>query len=339
MRRFWLFRSDIKHLEYYHQYKELEEFEAKCHDYYLLMGLWFLKHDYFDEVVIWRVSNNPPAPITFDINGRKFHQFWVYNLEQTTKYPAPDISFFRGGFQIYDTVTSKHPKFFGKKLYLGAGKRIVSQWGGKYDYYLMEDKRDFKKGLKCLPFYKTASDKIFKPLDLKKDFDICWPCNFAQLRHKGQEDFIRAVSQDKFLKSLKIAHCGNRPKVGRKMCEGYRINNIEFFGELERPELNVMLNRSRLGLNNSNRVDGCPRVSTEILMSGTPLLLRDQVRLLPHFTKSKSVIEYSINNIASKIKGALQNYDKHHQAVLEDIQGRLSFDTVTKKNIDLWLSL
>ena len=48
MRSFWLFRSDIKALEYYHEYKDLQTFKSKCHDYYLLLPLWLLENDYFD---------------------------------------------------------------------------------------------------------------------------------------------------------------------------------------------------------------------------------------------------------------------------------------------------
>jgi glycosyltransferase involved in cell wall biosynthesis len=223
-------------------------------------------------------------------------------------------------------------------LYLGAGHRIVPQWGGKYDVVLMEDRRDFRSGFVCHPFYKTASSNIFHPIEIKKDYDICWPCNFTQIRQKGQEDFIRIVSNDEFLKSLKIAHCGNKKNVAGRMCKKFGVENIEFHGELNRVELNKLLNRSKFGLNNSNRIDGCPRVSTEILMSGQPLLIRNETRLLPYF-KRRGVVEYALGNMGKKIKGALDNYDNIQADLHKAISNELSFDSVTKKNVELWKEL
>jgi hypothetical protein len=335
MRSFWLFRSNLRALEYYHKFDNIEDFESKCHDYYLLMGLWFLKNDYFDEVVIWRLGNH--ADIVFDIKGKKFIQKWAKNFNETFDYSKPEISFFRGGFQEYDKVTKEKPQHFGLKLYLGAGRRIVSQWNGKYDVYLMEDRRDFRKDRTCKPFYKTASDRIFKPLNMKKDYDICWPCNFVQINYKGQEDFIRAISNDKFLSSLNIVHCGNKPAKGKNLCQKYNVTNIEFVGDQNRPNLNLYLNRSKFGLNNSNQNDGCPRVSTEILMSGTPLLVRNEVRLLPYFKRS-GVQEFDITNIGQKIKVAIDAYDEYSNNVSQAIKNHLSFDAVTQKNIDVWRS-
>ena len=49
MKKFWLFRSDIRDLEYYHEYKTLKTFENNCHDFYLMMGIEFLKMGEFDD--------------------------------------------------------------------------------------------------------------------------------------------------------------------------------------------------------------------------------------------------------------------------------------------------
>lgn len=349
MKSFWLFRSNLRHNEYYHNYTTLEEFSEKCHDYYLLMGIWFLENNYFDEVIIWRLtkpgSNYDGFSLIFDVSGKQFIQRWVSNFSETLKYPSPEISFWRGGFKEYDVVTKQKPDHFGIKLYLGAGHRIVPQWGGKYDYILMEDKRDFRHDFNCKPFYKTASPKIFHTMSwilnghpVEKNYDICWPCNFAQIRQKGQEDFIRAISQSEFLKSLKIAHCGNKKNVGGRICKKFGVTNIEFHGELSRPRMNNLLNYSKFGLNNSNRIDGCPRVSTEILMSSQPLLIRNETRLLPYF-KRFGVVEFNMSNIAKKIEEAMTNYDKLRAEVLRAIEDELSFDSVTKKNVEIWKDL
>ena len=336
MRSFWLFRSNIKELEYYHEFKDLETFEKKCHDYYMLFPLWFLKENFFDEVTIWRLSNKYIDPIIFDVNGKKYIQRWCLDFSQILSFPDPDMSFWRGGFKNYDEITKPFPKRFGIKIYLGAGQRINAQWGGNYDLFLMEDDLDIKNNPKTIPFYKTASPFIFHPLNLEKKWDICWPCNCTQLKYKGQEFFIKEISKSKELKQLKIVHCGNKPEIGKKLCKQYGVNNIEFLGLQERSQLNIILNSSKIGLNLSNRLDGCPRVSTEILMSGTPLVISNQTRLLSYY-KRKGVIEVNDKNLSEKIISSVKNYNDIGKEVLKSINNELSFDNITKKNIDLWL--
>ena len=335
MRRFWLFRSNLIPLEYYHQYTDLNIFEKNCHDYYMLLPLWLLQNNYFDEVIIWRLTDKPKSDIIFNINGKQYIQRWVSNFNKTFDYPKPDISFWRGGFPEYDRVTSFQPKHFGLKLYLGAGRRQFSQYGGKYDIYLMEDERDFRSNYNCIPFYKTASPYIFYPKKSEVKWDICWPCNFTQLKYKGQEFFIETVSKSEFLKSLKIVHCGNKTEVGEQLCKKFGINNIEFIGSVDRPTLNDTLNASKFGLNLSNLSDGCPRVSTEILMSGTPLIIHEQTRLLKYY-KNKGVMEVTDKDITQRIEMALEKYSFYKNQVLESIQNELSFKNTNQKNMSLW---
>ena len=337
MRRFWLFRSNLKSLEPYHQFQTLDLFIQNCHDFYLLFPIWLLQQNYFDEVVIWRLSDKPKEEIIFDINGSKFIQRWCLNFSQAANLNPPDISFWRGGFQQYDEVTKRYPKKFGFKIYLGAGQRINAKWGGKYDLFLMEDDLDLKNNSGTLPFYKTASPFIFYPIkDIEKGWDICWPCNFTQLKYKGQEFFIKEISKNKKLQKLSIVHCGNKSEVGKKLCKQYGVENIIFLGSLDRPSLNKVLNSSKIALNLSNRLDGCPRVSTEILMSGTPLVISEETRLLSYY-KQKGVVEVNKKNLVKNIIDAIRNYKSLKKEVLDLISTDLSFDNICKKNIDLWL--
>jgi glycosyltransferase involved in cell wall biosynthesis len=338
MKIFWLFRSNLKHLEYYHQYETLEDFEKNCHDFYMLFPIWLLRNNYFDTVVIWRLSKKPIREINFNVNGKLYSQRWVRNFSEVFKYPKPKMTFFRGGFQEYDKVTIQNPSHFGLKLYLATGRRIYPQWDGKYDIFLQEDPSDFKKGFNCLPFYKTASPQIFYPKQETKKYDICWPCNFAQIRYKGQEDFIKAVSHFPNLRKLKIIHCGNKAGIGKKLTHKYNVTNIEFLGEVNRPTLNNILNQSRLGLCMSNRMDGCPRVVTEILMAGTPLIVRDETRLIDYYKKN-GIVEVNLSNINKKISQALENYNDLEKQVKYSIKNLISFDVICKKNISRWLNI
>lgn len=337
MRRFYLFRSDLRILEKYHQYKTSDDFKKFCWDYYLLQGIYFLENNYFDEVIIWRLQpKKHQQDIIFNINGKQFIQRWVDDFKEVFKYPKPLISFFRGGFKSYCKITKLNPKFFGVKLYLGASKRFIPEYGGIYDKILVESEKELKTIPDSIPFYKTANPNIFKPLVLKKKYNICWPNNFTQINYKGQEFFISIIRSCPYLKSLKIVHVGNKPEIGMKICKKYNVKNIEFKGHVDRFELNKILNQSKFGLVTSNLNDGCPRISTEILMSGTPLIIREHTKLLKYY-KQKGVVEFNDKNIIKRIRFSMKHYSKFSNEVLESVKEKLSFSEVCEKNIDLWL--
>ena len=335
MKSFYLFRSNICNLEYYHEYKDLETFEKKCHDFYLLQGLWILRNTDIDEVVIWRLSKKPRKDIIFEVDHSIFIQRWVNNFDEVFKDRKPFISFFRGGFKEYADIVNKNPNHFKTSLYLGASKRFFPAYGDKYDIILLEDESDFKPNFNCQPFYKTCNPNIFYPIDLHKEIDILWPHNLSQIRHKGAEFFVKEISKSKFLKSLKIIHTGNKSNVLNKLCKKYGVTNIKSIGWVERPVLNQLLNKSKFALNTSNLKDGCPRISTEILCSGTPLLIRNKTRLLDYY-KKKGVVEFNDNNIDKIIKKAFDRYEKHKKNVLDAVNNELTIDAICKKNWNLW---
>ena len=335
MGSFWLFRSDLRQLESYHQYKYLNEFKLNCHDFYLLMSLFFLENKDFDEVIIWRLQPKQKVDdIIFDINGRKFIQKFVDTFKESYLYDEPDISFFRGGFKSYCEITKENPKHFGLKLYLGAGRRVTPQYGGKYDRILVESEKDIVEYLKCIPFYKTSNNNIFFPSDLEKEYDLCFVSNFEQVKFKGQEFFIKEVSKSDYLRSIKILHIGNQPNVGINLSRKYRVDNISYMGTKSRQEINTFLNKSRFGVVCSDDSDGCPRVITEILMTGTPLIIRDKTRLL-NFYKEKGVCVFSDNDLENKVRHSMGSYNTLKQEVMENINN-ITIDKICNMNLKLW---
>lgn len=332
MKILYILRTNLTNLEYYHSYSDLETFKLNCHDYYLNIGIWLLENNYFNEVIIWRLSNTKHDDIIFNINGKKFIQKWVNNFNEVFKYLKPDITFFRGGFLEYCEITKRNPKFFGLKLYLAAGKRLLPQYGGIYDKILIEDERDYVSN--SIPFYKTTNPNVFKPLNLNKKYDICIISNFTQLKYKGFDFIITEIAKNSYLQNLKICHIGNKKDVGIQLCKQKNINNIEFLGQLERIEINKVLNESKFGIVASNQLDGCPRVITEILTSGTPLLLKDSTRLLNYY-KKYGVVQFNDRTFLRVFMVAYERYENLKKDLIDNLN-RFSMDEICKKNIDLW---
>ena len=334
MRRFYLFRTNLSTLETYHSITNLETFKKECWDFYLLMGLNFLENNYFDEVIIWRLFDTDKKDIVFDINGKKFIQKWVKDFRDVFKYSPCDVSFFRGGFPEYCQITNSNEKFFGLKLYLSAGKRLRPQYGGIYDKILIEDEKDGSDN-NCIPFYKTTNPNIFKPLNLKKDYDLCIISNFTQLKYKGTDIIISQIPRFPFYQNLKICHVGNNPEVGKTLCKKYEVKNIDFLGKKTRFEVNEILNRSKFGIVASNREDGCPRVITETLCSGTPLFLKTETRLLNYY-KTYGIVPFdNQGNLYRAMTIGYDNYNKIKESLQKNLD-RLSINKICKMNIDLW---
>jgi hypothetical protein len=333
--RFWLFRTNLKEYEYYHQYNNLETFKNNCHDFYLMQCIYFLENKMFDEIMIWRLGKKN-EDIIFDVNGRKFIQKFVKNFNECFKYPKPQVTFFRGGFPEYCALTKANPSFFGKKLYLGAGVRSTPIYNGIYDIILVETEKDFNKSYPALflPFFKTVNKKIFYPKDLEKKFDIIFPANFTQIKYKGQEDFISKINRSEYLKSLKIAHIGNQPNIGKKLCQDYKVSNITFMGYMSRIQLNDLINQSKIGIVNSNNLDGCPRVITEILGTGIPLIINRATKLLDYYKSDGGAMVYY--DLEQQIKDILNDYDIFKELSMNFLK-KITMKKICDLNYQLWV--
>jgi len=340
MRSMWLFRTNLRNLEYYHEFKTLDEFKSGCHDFYLMMGLYYLENNNIDEFIVWRlIPNNKQythIPNFTLPNGKMFRQEFVNSFEDIFKYGRhnPDISFFRGGFPEYCKLTKKYKSELGIKLYLGAGQRIYPQYGGVYDKLLVEDLNDYNDNNNCIPFYKTCNPNVFYMNQREPKYDICFIANFTQQSYKGQEFFIKEISKSKYLQSLDILFIGNEQKIGIRLCEKYKITNIHFLGYKSRTFINQIINKSKFGIVCSNKKDGCPRVITEILCCGTPLFIRDKTRLLPYYKKLGTII-FNDLNIENQIRNRMKNWLYYKKQAVENLE-RLSFKKICYMNLNLW---
>jgi hypothetical protein len=334
----WIFRTNLRPLEYYHKFRQTEEFKTNCHDFYLLMGLWYIENDFFNEVIVWRLKpkGGDISDIVFNVRENKFTQKFTDSFYKVVELPTPTISLFRGGFQEYCMITKRQPAHFGVSLYLGAGRRVFPQYGGRYKKILVESDEDLKHSL-TEPFFKTANNKIFYPFQINNlKYDLCWICNFTEVNYKGQEYFIEEVSKSKYLKSLNIVHIGNEPTKGIELCKKFGVSNINFLGYLTRPEINTSLNQSKLAIVTSNENDGSPRVITEVLMSCTPLLIREKTRVLS-FYKERGVVEFRDDELEDRVKYAFDNRNSLRRQLLENLNN-ISLGQICVLNYRIWTS-
>jgi len=339
--KMWLFRSNLRPLENYHSIKDLETFKKECHDFYLLQLIWYLENDYIDEAIVWRLRPKDEHQTIknkhWKVNGKWFSQCWVDNfseaLEQNTL--SAHFSFFRGGFPEYDKLTKhRNKRKLGIKLYLGAGQRLYPKYGGNYDKFLFEEEVTFGKN--TVPFYKTAPPNIFYPKISVGDplFDICYVANFSQLSYKGQEKFIKQISESKYLQSLRIIHLGNKPEIGTALCNKYNVYNIQFKGWVDRDESNNTINSSKFGLVYSNKTDGSPRVISEILSTGTPLFISDQTRALNYY-RCPGVISFNDADFERVVKIGIEAYPRIKEQMMKS-KRRFSMDLICKRNWEQW---
>lgn len=101
------------------------------------------------------------------------------------------------------------------------------------------------------------------------------------------------------------------------------MENIEFVGKKNRHELNEYINYSKFGLVTSNLIDGCPRISTEILATGTPLLIRNLTRLLNYY-KLKSIRIFDDSNLEKVFMKSFNKYEELRQKNLEYLKSEFN---------------
>jgi len=347
MKTLYLFRSNIKHLEYYHSIIDIDEFERNCHDFYLLMPLEFLKMGLFDKVYIIRVHHRKRETITFKVKNNKgtkglFHQIFLKDFNDVFKLPdKPDITIFRGGFKEYDNLVKYNKSFFGTTFYLGASRRFHPQFGGEYDYILYESELDLIKNKNdkfiYKRFFKTANPKIFYPIDnIRKEFDIIWPWKYTSDHRKGEKFFLQAISQHDGLKKLKIYHCGNEPKKAQKLFNSYGVSNITCDDIKHYHEMVDIYNMGYCGLITSDKEDGCPRQSTEILSCATPLVIRNKTRILSYYKGHGFLEYYDAYSLYNKIIYAIKNYNKINMLLKDRLHNDLSIRKICKMNAIEW---
>lgn len=207
----------------------------------------------------------------------KMVERWV-NFSKLPNF-KPDVIIARGGFPEYVPVCNKFPK--SKKVYYGAGIRFKPD-AGKWDIILVDSKKQQKKIPKAKLFIKPAADNIFRPQAVRKKFDICFIANATQKEIKRHKLAFNSIAGT----DLSMLHLGLKDATIKKYA---RKSQVHFGGWHRRHELPSMICQCRIGLVCSTSYDSCPRVLSEYLACGLPVVATDNM----NFWHDKYVNEHT----------------------------------------------
>ncbi len=198
----------------------------------------------------------------------KLREIWVPKLKDYNN--KPDLIFARGGFVEYGQLLNRYQN--AKKIYYGAGVRTIPPKTSNYDLIIVDDLGDVSRGTKkhpnstVWPWFKPAADNVFKPLESEvKTYDVCFPANGTQL-FKGF-DFVYSTAP----KDLSILNLGY-PQKKFKLPENIENKRVP------RNEMPEWYNKCKVGIVCTSDYDSHPRVISEMLACGLPVVALDRVR-------------------------------------------------------------
>ena len=152
-------------------------------------------------------------------------------------------------------------------------------------------------------FIKPAPDNLFYPmLEVKKEYDICFPANGAQ-DFKGHSMVYNTVPPE-----LTLLNLGNNPRKFKypSNVTSYRVLKTEISKHISKCKVGIVAVRAE--------IDSCPRVIPEMLACGLPIVVLDSVR----FWKEKYIVSGVTGELANEdnfwtvVKHVLDNVDKYN---------------------------
>ena len=219
--------------------------------------------------------------------------------ENKVDYLREQFVFSRGGFDYYLPILKTAQ--FAYKIRYGAGKRYMPEPEIDYQLVLVDTEEQKAEVLAKYPkanvhlFIKPAA-RHFKPIDMEKEYDVCYIANGQQARFKGIEWVYNTAPKD-----LKILHLGYPSKFkppANVTCR--RVDRIDMPAEI---------NKCRIGIVPYGSIDSCPRVIPEMLACGLPLIILDTV----NFWREKYIyVDSDKDWFWAQVKTQLRQYDSIH---------------------------
>lgn len=204
-------------------------------------------------------------------NMKVADRFDFFVLEDLRQYPdihtpqTDDILFIRG-LPPWESILQRHPGSF-RLYYNGAA---TDQWKPRFrvDAILVDDPSRTLPGTRCVEFLKCCDEDVFRPLGLKKDYDVCLIARFDRDDKKGQIGFARKADRN-----WKTIFVGEPADPGAVRVVRELLPSCEIVEHATKSRVNEILNRSKVSIVNSGATDACPRILVESLAAGTPVVV------------------------------------------------------------------
>ena len=179
-----------------------------------------------------------------------------------------DYIFSRGSFQWQADILRKFPNAY--KIKYSAGRRIFPEPDINYSLILCDSDNQKQQILQRYPkarvelFIKPAAWH-FKPIECKKEYDICFIAKHQQAHFKGTKWVYETVPRD-----LKVLHLGGDGSLNpppNVTCK--QVGRIDIPAEISRCKVGIVPYW--------NQIDSCPRIIPEMLACGLPLIIADEL--------------------------------------------------------------
>lgn len=233
------------------------------------------------------------------------------NLDKEYEYV-----FIRGNYKEYPDVLKEIK--YKKIIYYAADSRFLPRCieGEIINIFLVdsiEQKRIVNKKYpkaKAIIFNKLVDEKIFKPVKVKKVYDVCFIANF--LPWKNHNILLSQIK--KTGKNLKIVFVGNllgQDQRAKTLAWKYaQENNITFTGLMEPKEVAKILNQSKISVF-PQELDANPRTLTESLACNVPVLINKEMTGGGHLVNSQTGKKVALEDFHKEIVPMLKNYKKY----------------------------
>lgn len=226
-------------------------------------------------------------------------EFLINHIKQ------PDIIFARGAFDFYLPILKAWKDSY--IIRYSSGNRYIPEPGINYNLILCDSGRQKKEILQKYPkvnvhlFIKPAAQH-FKPIECEKIYDVCLIANETQGHFKGIQWVYDTIPKD-----LKVLHLGNF--TGR-----YKAPENVTRKHVSRIKMPEYINMCKIGIVPYwNQIDSTPRIISEQLACGLPLVVADE-----------------LNFWREKYKSALCSKQNFWKEVIDSLRTMNSFELLSK---------
>lgn len=226
-----------------------------CHDMWEELFYAMVRPDEIGKVLYWGGHRKVYYSDNFCVE-------WVDSLKYYKSNPV-DIIVARGGFKEYEHIFKLFPNAY--KVYYGANHGLPKK---KYDMVLVDSEhkqqKAREKGHNAEVFWKPASH-IFKRLPYRKKYDVCYVAIHPMDKRKNIKWVYKTCPEH-----LRVLQLGNYPQ-GITVPENFTVKKILH------TSMPKAMNKCKVAIVPYTSEDAGPRVISEFVACGLPVVARDSV--------------------------------------------------------------